>query len=390
MNKAGSNTKWLTRASRPALALVAALAGMTAASGCRDAAKPAADLAQAAKSAAQATTPDHTARWVQAIPADPRSVWDVPATVQTDALGRGEVTSPVALRLREVRLRPGDTVQAGDVVLVGEAPELVRALALRHAAAGRLPALQRLRAELAGLHRDGLGLLRDLREAETRIADAQAEQARAEAEIQASGLSAGELSAAAKTGLLAIRAPVTGVVRDVLVSPGGQWAPGGLPMAVLVAPRPVRIAAKVHQAWPVGAELVFRGWQGLELPLDPTPVAETVDPDTGSRLVWWQPLAPAAGQPAPTAPGGTAGRVQVRALPASATEVPLRALRRQGGRSEVLVKTGNRLAFVAVQVLTVTSDHAVVLGLEAGTQVAAEADHAALLLAPETTPTGGQ
>jgi hypothetical protein len=101
--------------------------------------------------------------------------------------------------------------------------------------------------------------------------------------------------------------------------------------------------------------------------LDPTPLSETVDPETGARLLWLRP------QGESSMLAGTLGRVVLRGAPGDAVTVPARALRRRDGAALIFVREGELSRPRRVTVLTVRATDAVVTGVAAGAEVLAEA-----------------
>lgn len=307
-------------------------------------------------------------RWTTATAARGASHWEAPAVARVDGTGAGDVTASVRVRVARVLAQAGDRVTAGQVVAEVEAPDVVRALASRAAATGRVAPLRAWRAELLSQRDAGFVRVSELREVEARLSEAEAEQRRAEADVHASGFSPADLAALSRTGRVPLRAPVAGVLRAVAMVPGHVADPGDPPLASISGERPVRVEVRLHEPWPAGAALRFEPVSGEPIALDPTPLSEAVDPETGARMLWLRPLA------ASSLPAGAAGRVVVSGLPDDAVELPARALLRVDGAARVLVREGERTRPQAVTVLSMTQHTAIVRGLRAGTEVAAEAD----------------
>lgn len=321
-------------------------------------------------------------RFVQANAARGLGLWNAPGTVQTDAQGQAAVTTLLPLQVSEVLVQPGDTVEAGSPLVRGRSPDLLRAAAEQRAATTRLPALKRYRQELQQLQRDGMVLLRDLREVETRLADAEAEALRAEAALLASGLDAAARKQASATGEITLRAPISGLVRSVRVQPGALWSAADGALLEIVAARPPRIAVRVVQAWPAGARLQFRASNGVVLPLDPSPVAVGVDREDGAQLIWLRPTDTA--QPLLA---GSVGTVEVIGLAAEAVSLPLRAVHREAdGLASVWLRSGGQTVQRPVQVLRVDGESVLVTGLQPGAEVAADAEQQVLHHQPQQEP----
>jgi multidrug efflux pump subunit AcrA (membrane-fusion protein) len=307
-------------------------------------------------------------RWVRASPAEGDAVWEAPGVARVEGAGSGEVTAAVRVRVVRIVAQPGDRVAAGDPVVEAEAPEIVRALAARAAAAGRAAPLRRWRAELATQRETGLVRGAELHEVETRLAEAEAELRRAEAELRAAGLPPADLAALERTGRVALRAPVAGVVRAVNVVHGRIVEPGQGALAEVAGAGRARVEVRALHPWPRGATLRFVRPAGESVDLDPAPLAEVLDPSTGGRIVWLRvtgetPL-----------PAGAAGRVVVAGLPRDAAAVPAAAILRGEGGAWVFRRAGGAVRRAAVEVLAVGPSRAVLRGVSVGDEVAAEAD----------------
>jgi biotin carboxyl carrier protein len=307
-------------------------------------------------------------RWARATAARGSFRWEVPAVARVDGLGAGVVTAAVRVRVVTVRAMPGDRVEAGQSLADVEAPEVLRALGNRDAATVRLAPLRVWRAELQSQRDAGLVRLSELRDVEARLADAEASLRIAEAELRASGFTPSDLDTLRRTGRAPLRAPVAGVVRSVAMVAGRVVDPGEAPLASIAGARPPRVELRLHEPWPEGASLRFEPLSGPAVALDATPLSETVDPDTGARLLWLRPQGDAS------LVAGTAGRVVVSGLPEDAVEIPARALVRREGEARVLVRQGDTARPQAVRVLSVTAHTALVRGLPPGAEVVAEAD----------------
>lgn len=303
-------------------------------------------------------------RWVRASAPRGATAWEAPAVARADGLGAGELTAPVRVRVVRVLAVVGDRLEAGQALVEVEAPELVRAQGALGAAASRVAPLRSWRHEVLAQRDAGFVRASEQREVEARLADAEAELRRAEAELRASGFSSRDLATLGRTGRLPLRAPIAGVLRAVNMVPGRVVDPGDAPLAQIAGVRPVRVEFRVSIPWPEGASLRFVPLRGEAMDLDPTPISETVDPESGARLVWLRARSAAALAP------GTAGRVVVSALPEGVVEIPVRALRRDGGAARVELRGGPR----AVTVLSTNQHSALVRGLAVGAELAAEAD----------------
>ncbi|MFO0626307.1 MAG: efflux RND transporter periplasmic adaptor subunit [Polyangiales bacterium] len=196
--------------------------------------------------------PAVAARWVRAVASSRGIAWEAPGVVRAEGQGAGELTAPVRVRVRRVLVQPGDRVRAGDPLAEVEAPDVLRALGTRDAAAARGAPLRAWRDELAAQRDAGLVRSSELRDVQARLGEAEAERIRAESDVRASGFAPADLRALARAGRTLLRAPLEGVVQRVEMIPGRVVDPGGAALAVIVAPRPVRVEVRLHDAWPAG------------------------------------------------------------------------------------------------------------------------------------------
>lgn len=135
-------------------------------------------------------------------------------TVDPDRSAR--LSSPVAGKLEEVRLREGATVKKGDVMAIIRVPELGRIYGLQSAAAARAKAARANADRLQELSQKRLASEQAFLDAKAE-ADAQQAEARAlSGQLNAMGSSSGGSGA---PFLLAIRSPLAGVVvsRDAMI-----------------------------------------------------------------------------------------------------------------------------------------------------------------------------
>ena len=183
-------------------------------------------LAAGCEGAAPTVTPPalreepRAARWVRTSAARGPLPWEAPAVVRSDGAGVAELTASVRVRVVRVLAQPGDRVAQGQRLAEVEAPEVLRAIASRAAATARVVPLRAWRDELASQRDAGMVRASELREVQVRLADAESERLRADADLRASGLPPAELAALARTGRASLRAPLAGVLRSVSMVPG--------------------------------------------------------------------------------------------------------------------------------------------------------------------------
>jgi len=191
------------------------------------------------------------------------------------------VSSPIAGRIVSLKLQPGDTVKAGDVLLALDSPELVQAAA-DFAKAQADETRKRLAFERAQKLHDGEVLPRkDLESAEADLAQARAETQRAQLRLR--NLVPG---GAVRTDYV-LHAPIGGVVSERKANPGMEVRPDlADPLFVITDPTrlwvmidlPERNLSKVAPGHPVSVEV--DAWAGERFAATIEKVGETVDPAT--------------------------------------------------------------------------------------------------------------
>lgn len=330
-----------------------------------DAAAPAESAAAAAPVVASAAV-----RWVEVQPpAHDVALFEVPAWIVQGPTGHADVAVTARVRVVKVAVRAGDTVTAGQTVAEVEAPDLVQAAATRRSAEARIAAHLRHVTGLRSMQREGLVRTAEVFQIEMQLADLHAVRAEAEARLRGAGVADADVPALLTTGRWLLRAPIAGVVREVTAVPGAVIEPPNR-LATLDAPQNGRAEVHLHHALPPGARLTLVLADGTALPLDPTPVATTVDGADGSTVAWFDTL------PATSLPAGTRGVVRVAGLAADVLQVPARALLYREGKAQVIVQRGAVGQQVDVVVIASAGAIALVRGLRAGERVAAEADRA--------------
>lgn len=277
----------------------------------------------------------------------------VPVTVAPAAMVH--VVARVPGRVREVRVREGDEVHAGDALVLLDTRDLV--LAARQAE-GQV-ALARASLRAARTQRDLLG--RDLaryRELARTQSVSRGEMERIEAQHEAAEAQVGVAEAQARvaeTGLAMARqavedarvvAPVDGLVVERRVDPGQETAPSaGAPLLVLASMDPVRVEGSVPEVLlgriRVGMEATVRfdGLPGETFRGTVALVGPTVDPV--SRLVRVRvevanPLKDGRRRFA----AGMSGVLEIVPEAGRYFVVPMNAVRRQEGERLVLFVVG--------------------------------------------------
>ena len=153
----------------------------------------------------------------------------LPGTVESDPARTAALLSPGAGRIEEVRVRPGERVAAGDVLLVIDSPDLAQALDEDAKAADTLRLTTRNLERQEGQAKIGAASERDLDQARSDHTQAVAEYARTRTRVRAFGASGG-----ARAGQLVLRAPFAGTVTALNVATGNMLNDPTQPVLTLV------------------------------------------------------------------------------------------------------------------------------------------------------------
>jgi RND family efflux transporter MFP subunit len=303
------------------------------------------------------------------------------------------VTSRVVAPVANVRVRAGDRVRAGQVLVMLDAGALAAQAEQAMAAAGAAEqALVAARTEyaasdadrqladawharIAALHTRRAATRQELDEAETRRTGAAARTTGAQARIDqaTSQLAAARAAAdAAQTthGFIAIRAPFAGLVTERMIDPGNLASPA-VPLLRLDADGAPRVEARVDEA---RAGLVRPG-DNVEVLLDAVNTTLEGVVDEVARAVAADERAFTIKVSLPrnhAVRTGTFARVRFRGPSRNALLVPASALRRQGQVATVFVVKDAMAHLRLVQPGIVTDGRAEVLaGLDPGEVVVA-------------------
>lgn len=348
--------------------LVAACHGPTPAGGA-PAPAPSADPA--------ADQPSARTPWVAVRAAQGVSILEAPAQVLAAPEGQAAVAPPFRARIARVAVRAGERVAAGQVVAEVVMPEVIQAAGAYAAASTRIEAYARRKDQLESLRHDGMVRLTDLLEAETKLAEARADQQAAVATLRAADLT-GEraVELLRGSGQVALRSPIAGVVFEVHAAVGETREAAAEPLARIAAEGDTRIEARLAHAPPAGASFELRLPDGTRTPVRLLGRAPVVDGRDGTTPAW---LAPEDGL---RLPAGLAGRLSVL-VDDAAVAVPARAVALVDGEPHVTRNGKRGVERVRVEVLATSGADAVVRGpLAVGDEVAADAS-LATPMAPE-------
>jgi membrane fusion protein, heavy metal efflux system len=142
-----------------------------------------------------------------------------PGVVESDPARTALLLSPVAGRVREVKVSPGNRVSAGQALAVIDSPDLAQAYAddVKAAATLRLTTKNLERQE--GQYQIGAVAERDLDQARSDHAQAASEYARTQAHLHALGVPADTKQ---RSSLFTVRAPFDGSVTAVSIATGNM------------------------------------------------------------------------------------------------------------------------------------------------------------------------
>ncbi len=367
---------------RSALPIIAAIA---AASACGKGKPPAPPpSAPAAASAAAPTAADAGAApsartpWVKSRSAEGVALLEAPATVLAAPEGQAAIAPPFRARVSRVLVRPGERVRKGQPLVEVVMPDVVQAAGAYASATTRVEAYARRKAQLDALKSEGLVRLSDLLEAETKLAEARADQQGSLATLRAAQLEAADAARILSgTGQVPLKSPIDGMAVAVHAAIGETRDGIGEPFVRVAGSGPSRVEARFARAWPEeGARYTLVVASGTRFPARLVGRAPVVDPKDGTLSAWFEP---------PEAlPHGLAGRIEVSLASAGdVAAVPARAVLLDAGRSYVVANRGGKATRVPVEVLASSGAEALVRGLAPGEEVAADA-----ALAPATDGSG--
>ncbi len=227
---------------------VTALAWLLA---CQSEPAPAPSSAPAVAAPDEAPSAVHT--WVEPRRPAAALALELSAELVPSERGRAELPMPLAGRVLEVRVAPGDTVRAGQPLVVVALPEATIAAAERATAEAHAARLDERRARLEQLHSEGLSRSADLLELDTERVRVRGEATRARALLAAAGLD----GVAPTDERILLRAPLDGVVVAVSAVRGQHRRPEDGALLSVHADVGHRVQATLPEAPPAGARFVW-------------------------------------------------------------------------------------------------------------------------------------
>lgn len=329
-------------------------------------------------------TPSSRTPWTAARTSSGVPLLEAPATVLPSPEGSAGLVPPFRARVVRVLARPGQKVAAGDTLVRVVMPEVVQAAGAYGSASTRVEAYARRQAQLDGLKREGLVRLTDLLEAETKLAEARADQQTALATLRTAGVRAADAAELlAGSGETSLRSPIAGVVIGVQATVGDTREPTGEPLVRVAGEGPSRVEARCSRPWPLeGAHYELVATTGSRHRLGYVSRAPAVDPRDGTIAAWFEP--PSGEQ----LPHGLAGRLLVTVdASAGVAVVPARAVLLQEAQAHVVVSRGDANERRPVVVVASSGAEALVRGVSPGELVAADA---ALLEVPPEPPAAAE
>ena len=356
---------------RPHLILLAgALAALAACGEGRPPEPKGPAAAPPAPPAAHPSPPPTSARtpWVKARSADGLALLEAPARVLAAPDGQAAVAPPFRARVSRILVKPGEVVARGQAVAMVAMPDVIQAAGAYAAASTRLDGYRRRREQLEALRADGLVKLADLLEAETRLAEARADQQSALGTLRAADLSAEDVPRLQGGPVdVALRSPIAGTVTEVRAVLGETREAAGEPLARVAAAGEVRVEARLAHAPPAGARYELVTASGERQPLTPLGRAPVVDGRDGTTAAWFAPAGTAR------LPAGLSGTLVVR-IGEEAAAVPARAVALDGARAYLVARGAGGPHRVEVEVLASSGADALVRGaVRPGDEVAADA-----------------
>ncbi len=318
--------------------------------------------------------------WVAARSSEGVPLLEAPAQVLASPQGQAGVVPPYRARVVQVLVRPGERVTKGQPLVEVVMPEVSTAAGAYAAASTRVDAYSRRKAQLDALKSQGLVRLVDVLEAETKLAEARADQQSAAATLRIAQIEPAE-AAGIVSGKrpVCLRSPIAGMVTAVGVAVGDSREPTGDPVVRISGEGDSRVEARF--ARPVDTEIAafeLITSSGGHHPLTFVARAPVVDPRDGTISVWLIPEKGTQLQP------GLTGRVVVT-LPGAAhvAVVPARGVGLSRGKAFVVARRNGKPERLPVEVIASSGAEALVKGIAVGEEVAADA---ALAEAPSTAP----
>ena len=307
------------------------------------------------------------ARWVPLRAAEAVTLAELPATVLPTAGTQALVNPPYAGQVVRLHVRPGDQVEAGQVLVEIMMPTVVTAAGERAAARTKIEGYQRRLTQLRALEAEGLVRSVDLSEADMRLSEARADEQRASAILRSAGIGDPEpRGLGLDRGAVPLRSPIAGTVTEVAAALGETRDTAGAPLVRIAGTASARIEARAPERLMEGARFELVTGNGDSIPVRLVAVSPVIDPRDGSAAAWFET------EPARSLRAGLTGKVRV-VPPAGGglTVAPRSAVGRGPAGTFVRARRPDGPAPVAVKVvLSSGADVVIDSPLRAGAEIA--------------------
>lgn len=283
------------------------------------------------------TAPPFVWKGVAAEPVDAEQ--DAPALVRAGPGTYAAISIPLRATVRRIRVQGGDLVKVGAPLFDVVVPDVLEAAGKMEGARVRLEAWTDRHRQLVALRADGLAKGAEVAEVAARVAEVTAELQSARATLLVAGIRESETHGLLSgNGEMTLKAPLTGVVTEVLVIAGETREPGTGPLMKLASLGAQRVEARFSQDVDVSSAQFISHRGGTPVEIRFVAQAPVVDSRDGTRLAWFEPVADNSSLVA-----GTLGRVRLSAgLSGRAHQfrVPAEAIHRDNAQVWLVTRRG--------------------------------------------------
>ncbi len=226
---------------------------------------------------------------IEAPPSLPSLVLSARITYAED--GYSKISSPLQGPVLDVRVKLGQAVKAGDVLMVIDAADIARAYAAYVEEISELGLAQRNYELTKDLYDAQAMSLKDLEHAENDLNRERAEFKQAKGQLLSLRVPAAELSKPLAqqqiTSRFELRSPLTGTVVERTVTPGQIIGPAtDTPLFIVASLERLQVVADVYEhdlsgiKIGAGATMVVEAYPGVEFPATIAVIGDVVDPAT--------------------------------------------------------------------------------------------------------------
>jgi membrane fusion protein, heavy metal efflux system len=264
---------------------------------------------------------------------------DLPAHLDADPTQVVRVFAPAGGRIMEMKVRPWDRVEKGQILATLESSDLARAVADYHKALADDQVKQKALARSVDLLAHHA-----ISERESQQAQADADQAKAEVEATRDQIRVFGMDPDRATNQLVLKAPRSGIILEIGAS-SGEFS------QALSAPSPLCTIADISSIWAVGdiyeqdlsaakpgqeAQVTLNAYPGQRWSGRVSVVSGAVDPAT--RTLQVRVVLP---NPGARAKPGMFGMIRILRSSANGILVPVAGVLREGNESYIFVGKGN-------------------------------------------------